>query len=483
MSNINKDLNKGIKNSLIGKYSLYIFQMMSLAILARLFTPEDFGTLAALQVLILFFQLLATSGLAPAIIHQDSMSGEQRNGIFSATVIIGMLLSFLFIYITPILANWLSLTNVSLITYVLALNVFFSAIAMLPLASLQKDTQFIIIGKAEIGAEIMAFIICILLYFWGFGVVALAMKLLVTPIGRFVFYYLYSKNTEIGQVKLGYKISSILPLFAIAKYQLGFNILNFFSRNLDTILVAKYFGVATVGFYEKTYQVMRYPLQLFTFAINPALQPVLTRYKDKPSIIMAAYYKLAYKLAAIGVVTATFIFWYADDIIIILFGAQWLAVSTLLKILALSIPVQMVLSSTGGLYQAMGATKEMFYCGIFSSAVNVSAIFIGIYSGEMTVLCLSLIFAFMINYFQCFYTLHCYVFKLKMMKSFLLLTVMILTGFFNGIFYSSVEIPVEPSSFGTSIYNISYVLIPVLILIASILFFKRVLSPIFKREV
>ncbi|QFI37492.1 lipopolysaccharide biosynthesis protein [Moritella marina ATCC 15381] len=483
MNNIKKDLNKGIVHSLIGKYSLYIFQMMSLAILARLFTPEDFGTLAALQVLILFFQLLATSGLAPAIIHQDTISEEQRNGIFSATVIIGLLLSFLFIYLTPILATWLSLTNVSLITYVLALNVFFSAIAMLPLASLQKDTHFIIIGKAEIGAEIIAFVICILLYFGGFGVVALAMKLLVTPIGRFVFYYLYSNNTVIGQVKFGHKISSILPLFAIAKYQLGFNVLNFFSRNLDTILVAKYFGVATVGFYEKTYQIMRYPLQLFTFAINPALQPVLTRYKDKPSIIMTAYYALAYKLSAIGVVTATFIFWYADDVIIILFGSQWLSVSTLLKILALSIPVQMVLSSTGGLYQAMGATKEMFYCGIFSSTVNVSAIFIGIYSGEMTVLCISLIFAFMINYFQCFYTLHCYVFKIRKVKSFLILTAIILGGFFNGLFYSVVETAQAPNSFSVSVYNVAYVLMPILTIIIFILFSKRFLMTFFKRDI
>jgi len=469
MSNINKDLNKGIMSSLIGKYSLYVFQMLSLAILARLFTPEDFGTLAALQVLILFFQLLATSGLAPAIIHQDVITVEQRNGIFTATLIIGGLFSFLFLYVTPVLANWLLLTNVSMIGYVLALNVFFSAIAMLPLASLQKDTKFIVIGKAEICAEIIAFMVCIALYFLGFGVVALAIKLSITPVGRFAFYYLYSNKTEIGQAKLGTKISSILPLFAIAKYQLGFNILNFFSRNLDTLLVAKYFGVATVGFYEKTYQIMRYPLQLFTFAINPALQPVLTRYKSQPSMIFNAYYQLAYKLAAVGVITATIIFWYSDDIIVVLFGSQWLPVSELLKILALSIPVQMVLSSTGGLYQAMGATKEMFYCGVFSSVVNVLAIVIGIFSGEMTVLCVCLIIAFIINYFQCFYVLHYYVFKIKRLNSFVMLTVAILICLFNFLFYSTTGVPQESIGFANSFYNLVLLAFP-LLLIATIVF-------------
>ncbi|PKH06257.1 lipopolysaccharide biosynthesis protein [Moritella sp. Urea-trap-13] len=471
MSKINKELNKGILNSLIGKYSLYLLQITSLSILARLFTPEDFGTLAALQVLILFFQLLATSGLAPAIIHQEIITIDQRNGIFTATLIIGISLSVLFIYLTPLLANWLNLTHVSLLTYVLALNVLFSAIAMLPLASLQKDTQFIIIGKAEIFAEIIALIVCILLYFFGFGVVALAVKLLITPVGRFVFYYRFSVLTELGQAKFGTKISSIVPLFAVAKFQLGFNILNFFSRNLDTLLVAKYFGVTTVGFYEKTYQLMRYPLQLFTFAINPALQPVLTRYKSQPDMIFTAYYQLAYKLGVLGILTATIMFWYAGDIIFILFGSQWLAASELLKILALSIPVQMVLSSTGGLYQAMGATKQMFYCGVFSSIVNVSAIMFGVYTGEMTVLCTSLVVAFIINYFQCFYVLHHSVFKIKKIKHFIVLSFLVLLCLVNLLFTSSNDMPHESFNYLTSFYNIANIVLPLMLIAASAFIF------------
>jgi len=473
MSKINQELNKGIRHSLIGKYSLYLLQIASLSILARLFTPEDFGTLAALQVLILFFQLLATSGLAPAIIHQQAISANQRDGIFTATLIIGISLTLLFIYLTPILANWLHLTNVNLLTYVLALNVFFSALAMLPLASLQKDTKFIIIGKAEIFAEIMALIVCILLYFLGLGVVALAIKLLVTPVGRFVFYYRFSAQTEIGQAKFGTQIASVLPLLAMAKFQLGFNILNFFSRNLDTLLVAKYFGVMTVGFYEKTYQIMRYPLQLFTFAINPALQPVLTRYKSQPDIIFSAYYQLIYKLAVLGILTASIIFWYADDIIFILFGSQWLAVSELLKILALSIPVQMVLSSTGGVYQAMGATKEMFYCGVFSSIVNVSAIILGVYTGEMTILCISLVVAFIINYFQCFYVLHYCVFKIKRLKSFILLSLLVLISLVNLSFESNSKIPHDSFSVINSIYNIANAVLPIAIVAALVFFLHR----------
>ena len=90
MNKMNRELNAAILQSLLGKYSLYVCQMLSLAVLARLFTPDIFGTLAALQVLIIFFQLLATSGLGPAIIYKDQILQLERDGVFSVTCIIGI---------------------------------------------------------------------------------------------------------------------------------------------------------------------------------------------------------------------------------------------------------------------------------------------------------------------------------------------------------------------------------------------------------
>lgn len=458
MSKINSDLNRAIIQSLLGKYSLYLFQLLSLAVLARLFSPETFGTLAALQVLIIFFQLIATSGLGPAIIYQEHLSAQARDGIFSVTAIIGVFFALLFVFITPLLGNWLNLGNILLLTYVLSFNVLFSALAMLPLACLQKDTHFMMIARAEVFAEVIAFVVCILGFYLNLGIFALASKFLVTPVARFSFYYYFSALTVIGQPRFGRKLSSILNLVGIAKFQLAFSVLNFFSRNLDTLLVTKYFGLNTIGFYEKTYQVMRYPLQLFTFAIAPALQPILTQYKHRPDLIFSAYYHIAYKLAGLGLLTSFIMFWCASDIIFILFGPQWFEASGILRILALSVPAQMVLSSTGGLYQSMGATKQMFFCGVFSSATSVSAILWGVYQGDINILCSSLVLSFFLNFLQCFYMLHKHVFFSIALKQFLLLLLITMIGSLNFLFIAVETSP--PDSYLTSLFNITKFSIP-----------------------
>lgn len=436
MSQLSSELNRAIIHSLTGKYSLYIFQIVSLAVLSRLFTPEMFGALAAVQMLVMFFQLVSNSGLAPAVVYQDKIDKPTRDGLFSFTLLFALALTALFLLFGSGLLNWLGLSEYENLVYVLAVSVFSSALSMLPAACLQKDAKFLGMAQAEIFAELCAFSICLILYYYGYGFIALAMKFALTPLFRFIFYYIKAGSTQLGRPKLGKNIGAIKLFFDFAKFQFLFQLVNFFSRNLDTLLITKYFGAATIGFYEKSYQVMRYPLQLFTFAITPALQPVLTKYKNEPALIESAYYKVVYKLALLGCAVSFILFWASADVVFILFGAQWHQTAPILSLLAVSIPLQMVLSSTGGVYQALGKTNLQLLCGLFSAFVNVAAICIGVYFKDITLLCVLLVSAFLINYIQCFYVLQYKVFNGKFNLHFGLISILISLPYLNLFFYA-----------------------------------------------
>lgn len=435
-TSINKDLNKAILQSLTGKYSLYIFQILSLAVLSRIFTPEMFGVLATLQVIVMFFQLIATSSLGPAVVYVQTLSRQERDGIFSFTLLFGLVLVAAFLLVANSLFNWLGLDGESFnLTVMVCFVILASSASMLPVATLQKDSLFIDIAKADIYAEFLAFVLCIILFYLDFGFMALASKFVFVPSVRFFFYYFKSAKTTTGQPKLGRKISAIKLLLSFAKYQLGFNLLNYFSRNLDTILITKYFGVATVGFYEKSYQVMRYPLQLFTFAITPALQPVLTKYKHQVEVIERQYYPIAFKLAMLGFFVAWVLFWGAEQVVYIMFGPQWHEAGQYLSILSVSIPLQMVLSSTGGIYQAVGKSKLQFYCGVFSSLVNISMIIMGIYFADLILLCQLLVIGFVINFIQCFWVMQRRIFKQHYNGRLLLIFCVVICPYINLFFF------------------------------------------------
>ena len=79
---------------MLGKYSLYIFQLATISILARFFTPEIFGVVAAAQIFILFFQTVVTGAFAPAIVDKgDAINTSARDGIFSFSLLLGLFFS------------------------------------------------------------------------------------------------------------------------------------------------------------------------------------------------------------------------------------------------------------------------------------------------------------------------------------------------------------------------------------------------------
>lgn len=234
---------------------------------------------------------------------------------------------------------------------------------------------------------------------------ALSSKPLSVSLTKFILLWLASHKTVVGRANIGRNLGQVKSLLGFSMYQFGFNILNYFSRNLDNILVGKFFGTVSLGMYDKAYQLMRYPLMLLTFAMNPAIQPVLTEIKNDRFEFERLHNKLIKYLSVIGLITGIAMYLLSPLIVDILLGKQWKDVIPLLQILAITIPIQVVLSSSGGFFQAAGRADLLFKCGTFSTVINVIAIAIGIWLGSLEILCWALLCSFSINFFQCYFVL------------------------------------------------------------------------------
>lgn len=79
---INKKLYDAIKISMLSRYAVYALSIITMMIMARLFTPQTFGTFAAISVFYIIFQLMTEAGLGPANIKVDNFGFEDLNVIF-----------------------------------------------------------------------------------------------------------------------------------------------------------------------------------------------------------------------------------------------------------------------------------------------------------------------------------------------------------------------------------------------------------------
>lgn len=407
------ELNQAIKRSLLGKYSLYAFQIFSMILLARLFAPGDFGYVAIVQVFITLIVLVSSTSIIPAVVYLDEVSVSQRNGLMSLSVLMGLLLSMLSVLLFPLVCFWIGMKEVPYAVFCIAVTVFFVCLTTSPLASLQRGSRFTLIARAEIYAEVLSLAICLLLYYFSFGFYALLLKVCAPFVFRFIFYYQMSALTEVGRPALGRDLMVFKSIVSFVKFQFLFNLVNFFSRNLDTIIVAKFFGLSVTAFYDKSYQVMRYPLQLFTFAITPALQPTLTKHKADVSFVASEFLRVIAPLAYIGLFVSFIFYNGSAALVYLLFGAGWEEVDPILTVFSVSIPLQMVLSSTGAIYQSFGQSRLQFYCGLFSVISTLIAIFAGAYYQDILLLCKLIVCSFLLNYMFCFFVMYRFVFQVQ----------------------------------------------------------------------
>lgn len=406
---IQGELGRALIKSMTGRYALYIVQMLSLMILARVFTPELFGIFAVIQVFATFFILFSEMGFGPALINQEEIPNEMRDGIFSVTALMGLSIAVIFLLLSPLISEFYEDKIYETLVIPVAVSVLFNTLSIVPLAILQREQKFILIAGGDIAAEIMSVLVVFILLTLVPPIFALSSKpLTISIIRSFSLWYL-SGTSLIGKPLFGRHFYHIKKLLSFSTFQLGFNVMNYFSRSLDNILVGKYLGVSSLGVYDKAYQLMRYPLMLLTFAMTPAIQPVLTKIKNDKNEFERLHNQLVNYLAIAGLVAGVSIYFLAEFIVLILLGEQWGEVSNILKLLSVTIPIQMMLSSSGGFFQAAGRADLLFYCGVFSSIVNVIAIILGIYFGSLESLCLALIISFSINFIQCYVVLSIYI--------------------------------------------------------------------------
>ncbi|WP_312339741.1 lipopolysaccharide biosynthesis protein [Sphingobacterium sp.] len=403
MDNIKKEIVSGVFFTALAKYANLAISLVVTAVLARLLAPDQFGVVAIATVAITFLNLIADFGLSPAVIQHKELDRRALGYLFSLSVYIAITLSVLFFFSAGIIGKWYVQPELKPICQLLTISLFFSGITVVPNALFFRDRLFKSIALRSLTVQIVGGGLSIIAAFKGMGVYALILNPIFSSLLIFVISYLkYPLKFSIR-----FPFQPLRPLFSYSIFQFLFNIINYFSRNSDTLLIGKYLGMVPLGFYDKSYRLMSLPLQNITQVITPVIHPILSQKGKDKDYLCEANLKLTNLLALIGFPLSIFLFFSAEELILMFFGPQWELAIPSFKILSLTVGIQLVLSSSGSIFQTAGDTKSLFICGLFSAILNVGGIIFGVFyfkSIEAVSICLLITFA--INFIQTYWLMY-----------------------------------------------------------------------------
>lgn len=371
---IKKELFSGSLWIAAGKYSALIVQIAVMAVLARLIPPSLFGIIAIAIIVIDFLGLIVDFGIGPAVIVNRDLTKEDVNSIFSFTIYAGVFFAFLLLSLSPLIGEFYCESQLTSVCRVLSVSLLFNSWNMVPNALILQSKNFKFIAKRTILLQLISGVISIFAAYKGAGIYSLTIAPILSAIGSFVF------NVRKINVSFEFhiKLSSLQKILSFSTFQFLFNLNNYIFRNLDKLLIGKTMTMAELGCYDVSYKLMKMPLTYASHVVTPVLLPTLSVFHNELDLLSEKYNKLLKLLGIVSFPLGVFCYYASNDIISIIYGDKWLNAIPVFQILALSVPIQMLLTTIGSIFQAACDTKWLFITGVISSLLTIVGFIIAI---------------------------------------------------------------------------------------------------------
>jgi PST family polysaccharide transporter len=367
----------GASWSAVTRVGLQLFSVASATVLARFVSQRAYGLAGMAQVVIGFAALFGSLGTSNAIIRQKDLDDDVLTSIFWLTLAIGVCVTVACFLSAPYVAKFYNEPSLPGIFRALGLYFTISATASVHGALMNRDLQFARMAVVDLVAGATSATVGIVSAVLGAGVWSLitgALANAVVTAGLYITLNPWRPSLRFSFRRLG-------PVLGFGLNLSGSNIVNYFSRNTDNLLIGKYLGAVPLAYYNWGYTLMLYPLQAISWTLGRVLFPTFSLMQDDPERFQRAYLRACATVAFVTFPLMAGVTALAPEFIVALLGPNWAPVAPILRILAPVGLLQSITSLTGYIYMAMGKTDLMFRWGLLFTGLTVAGFALGLHWG------------------------------------------------------------------------------------------------------
>jgi len=349
----------------------FFVHFFSTIILARLLTPIDFGLITMVTTFSLLLQNFGGNGFTEAIIQKEDINHKMISTLFWVNGAIMSVLTILLILMAPFLAWFYNSPQLKTITVGVAISIIAAGMSTIHMAILRRNMQFYLTSGIEVAARTLSILVAIILAWTGWGYWALVANIVIYPLVVAISGWLFCgwRPGKRGPFR------EILPILKFALHIYGNFTLNYFSRNIDKLLIGWRHGAQPLGYYKKAYDLFALPAnQLISPLSNVALS-ALSRLVHEPEKYHRYYLNALSIIAFIGMPLSAMLTLAGKDIILLVLGPQWTKAGEIFCYFGTSIGIMLIYGTQGWLHLSLGRPDRWLRWGIFE-CFTTSAFFI-----------------------------------------------------------------------------------------------------------
>lgn len=342
--------------------------------LARLLSPDAYGTIALIQIFVSILSIFVTSGFGTALMQKKDADNIDYSSVFFFQIGLSVFLYILLFISAPLISNFYEDTSLIKILRVLGLSLVIGGINNIQRAYVSKTLQFKRFFYSTLVGTIVSGIVGVYLAYIGFGVWALVAQQLINPIMDTVILWFTVK----WRPSFVFSITRLKRLYSFGWKLLASSLIDVIYNNLYGLLIGKIYDSASLGLYDKGRQ---FP-NLIVSNINGPIQSVLL-----PTLASEQNNKTLFKsMVRRSIATSSFIIFpmligmaaISKPIIIILLTEKWSACIPVMQIMCISMALLPIHTANLQAINALGRSDIFLKLEIIKKFVGITVVILSI---------------------------------------------------------------------------------------------------------
>ncbi len=350
-------------------------------VLARILTPEEYGTVALVTVFITILQVFTGSGFGNALIQKKNADDLDFSTVFYFQLVFSLFLYGTLFFVAPYIAAFYGDMVFIPLIRVLGLKVVVSGIVNVQSAKTSRSMQFKKFFYATLSGTLLSAVVGIGMAYAGFGVWALVgQTLTVTAVNALVLWIIVDFRP-----KWIFSFERLKSLFSYGWKVLVSNIVETLYSNLRTLIIGKVYSTEDLAYYNKGASFPNLVINNLNTSINAVLLPTMSQIQDTRERLKNATRKAIRVSSYLIWPCMIGLFVCAEPLVELLLTEKWLPCVPFLRMFCITYAFKPIETANVSAIQAVGRSDIYLKLQIIKKTIGVLSILLTVRYGVFTI--------------------------------------------------------------------------------------------------
>jgi len=350
-------------------------------ILARLLSPEHYGTIALVTVFITILQTFVDSGFGNALIQKKDADDVDFSSVFYFNITSCTILYIIMFFAAPYIAAFYKIPELIPIVRVISLKLIIAGLKNVQQAYVSRNMMFKKFFFATLIGTVGAAVIGIAMAYMGFGVWALVTQQLFNLTVDTILLWIMVK----WRPKKVFSFRRLKGLLSYGWKLLAVSIMNNLYNEARQLVIGKMYSPADLALYNKGRQFPDLFVKNINTSIDSVLLPAMSREQDTVEHVKAMTRR---SIRISSFIMAPFMIGLAlvsKPLIVFLLTEKWLPCAPFMSVFCLAFLFKPVNTANLNAIKAMGRSDLFLLIDVFKIAVGIITLIIAVPYGTMAI--------------------------------------------------------------------------------------------------